>query len=122
MIAYASQIQWVRVCGGFDRGVGKVKRPGSFAFSGVPVAPWKPQQAMAEAAQPRSLGGPAAGRSNPQDPIRELLQSLRGREVVLQVGDRLVVGKLITHDPVLLVDQEGRSTLVRFEAIQAVTF
>lgn len=93
-------------------GVDGVSGPGSFSFRGLKVAPPGPAPADPGVQRP----GPA------QDPIRELLRSLRGREVLLQVGDRLIAGKLVTCDPVLLVDGEGRSTLVRLEAIQAVTF
>jgi len=57
-----------------------------------------------------------------RDPVSDLLADLRGREVTLQVGNRLLSGKLIMTDPVVLVDGEGRATFVRAAAIVAVTF
>lgn len=56
------------------------------------------------------------------DPVRELLQTLRGREVVLQVGTLLHRGRILSTDPLMLVDPEGRATLIRLEAVQAVEF
>ncbi len=66
--------------------------------------------------------GVDAARRGGGDAIADLLAGLRGREVTLQVGERLLTGKLLLADPVVLVDGAGRATFVRPGAVLAVTF
>ncbi|BAD39992.1 hypothetical protein [Symbiobacterium thermophilum] len=69
-----------------------------------------------------STAGSGGDRSGGRDPIVELLAELRGRAVTLQVGQRLLTGRLILADPVVIVDGQGRATCARPEAVVAVTF
>lgn len=115
-----------------------------FVQQGVPVAPWRgrPVQARTGGARPPAGAAPAGGSGGKPgggrqaggdarvaddgdpggDPMSDLLADLRGRELTLQVGNRLLTGKLIMADPVVLVDGEGHATFVRPAAIVAVTF
>jgi len=68
--------------------------------------------ARGDAAQPRPT----------RDPIRDLLRSLRGRQVTLQVGERLVTGKLITTDPIIIVGPVGEATMVAPGVLKSVQF
>jgi len=95
--------------------VNGLRKPSRFAFTGLPATPREQRQGPQQPGEPER---PAAR----CDPVAALLHDLRGREVTLQVGGRLVTGRLITVSPVIVVDAEGRSTLVRTEAIAAVTF
>ncbi len=54
--------------------------------------------------------------------LLELLHGLRGREVRLLVGRVQVAGRLLSVDPLLVVDLNGRATLVRLERIRSVEF
>ncbi len=54
--------------------------------------------------------------------LLELLHGLRGREVRLLVGRVQVAGRLLSVDPLLVVDLSGRATLVRLERIRSVEF
>lgn len=76
-----------------------------FSRTGLPVTP---RQGRTPAERP--------------DPLDSLLADLRGHQVTLLVGGRLLAGKLVSVDPVILVDGDGRATAVRRSAILAVRF
>lgn len=56
------------------------------------------------------------------DPLLSLLSSLRGRQITLQVGERLVTGKLVTTDPLILVGPAGEATMVVPGVVKSVQF
>ncbi len=98
-----------------------------FRGRGLPVAPPRPRPAPAPPGAPAPSGGDPARREGSApgggaDPIAALLADLRGRPVTIQVGDRLLTGRLLLADPAVLVDGSGRATFVRPEAVVAVTF
>lgn len=52
----------------------------------------------------------------------ELLRSLVGRELLIQVDSLVHKGKLISVDPVLVVSGDGKVCFIQLEAIKAVDF
>lgn len=63
---------------------------------------------------------PGGGRFAGQ--LLDLLKSLIGKEVLLQVGSLVHKGRLISVDPIILISPEGKSCFVRPDAILAVDF
>jgi hypothetical protein len=56
------------------------------------------------------------------DPVRQLLEDLRGHVAVLQVGEVFRKGRILSTNPLVLVDEDGKATLIRVEAVTAVEF
>jgi hypothetical protein len=72
----------------------------------------------------RLPGSPAGGPAGPAgpEPLQALLESLRGHQVTLLVGNREISGKLLTVSPVVMVaGPTGQATAITGE-IQAVQF
>ncbi|MBP2019661.1 hypothetical protein J2Z79_003103 [Symbiobacterium terraclitae] len=88
-------------------------RTARFSFSGLPVTRRQDPD--------RATAGRPPRRRRP-DPLAGVLAALRGHQVTLLVGGRLLAGKLISADPVILVDGAGNATAVRRSAISAVRF
>jgi len=80
-------------------------------------------QEAGEAAAPACGRGQGTGQPPyGSDPLADLLRSLRGHQVTLQVGERLVTGKLITADPIIIVGPAGEATMVAPDAVKSVQF
>lgn|GEM_PF-2545095 len=92
-----------------------MRRASRFQWNGLPVAPWRGAPPVGEARRP-------AAPECQSEALRDLLAALRGHEVTLLVGNRWLAGKLVSADPVVLVDRAGRVTQVRTGAVRAVTF
>lgn len=76
---------------------------------------------------PAAVPGPVPDPAPAPDPVapnpfRDLLRSLRGRQVGLLLGGREVEGRLVIADPVVLVGPQGEARLVRPEHIQSVRY
>lgn len=52
----------------------------------------------------------------------DLLKSLVGKELLIQVDNLVHKGKLISVDPVLVVSGDGKVCFIQLEAIKAVDF
>lgn len=52
----------------------------------------------------------------------ELLKTLVGKELLIQVDSLVHKGKLISVDPVLVVSGDGKVCFIQLEAIKAVDF
>lgn len=61
---------------------------------------------------------PAVERS----PLLPILEGLRGRQVTLQVRDRLLSGRLISLDPLTLVGEQGGVTVTLLKEVAAVEY
>lgn len=98
-----------------------MKRPSCFSARGLivagPVSPGAPPAPSPPAPVP-----PPGREPFGLDPVKELLRSLRGHKVVLQVGEVSRKGKLISVDPLILAGSDGKAVLIRAEAVKAVEF
>lgn len=88
-----------------------MRRPSRFEVRGALLRPPVAERGESSAIAP-----------TPGDPIRELLLSLRGQQVVLQVGPLRQEGRLLSVDPLILVGPQGRAIMIRLESVAAVEF
>lgn len=77
----------------------------------------------------RVAGPPAPGKALPQrvawsrqQPLLSVLLGLRGRQLTLLAGGRELSGKLVTAEPLVLVDGQGEATLVELEQVDSVAY